>query len=456
LDGAVTGIGHRIFLAAAGITGRRFGVVVASSLIATSMIISAALTAGGHGPLAGLLGTASGQTSSASNASSSSSSPSSPPPPRTASAKSAPQAVPPPQHVVPPPTTAPPPTTTPPPKSRKPPKTPNAPTPPTAKLGKVKHVFVITLSSPGYDQTFGSQSQMPYLAKTLRPKGELLSGYSLLTTQGLPNYIAATGGQAPNKLTKKDCPKYAEFPVGTSPNRYGLVSGAGCVYPAETLTLPDQLASGGLLWRGYMEGMADTTGQPHSCVHPGTDEADQPSRGGYAARLNPFVYFHSLLDLGSCALNDVPLDGVPSLSITGLQDDLKKASTTPTYSFISPNLCHDGIQGQCQQGADGAASADAFLADWVPRILNSPAYADGGLLIITFGEAHPSNGTSDPKHVGTILLSSFVTPGATDSGSYDPYSMLRSLEDLFTAAHLGYANAADGTSFAPDLLGSGD
>ena len=38
--------------------------------------------------------------------------------------------------------------------------------------------------------------------------------------------------------------------------------------------------------------------------------------GGYAARLNPFVYFHSLLDLGDCATNDVPL--------TELEKDLKK------------------------------------------------------------------------------------------------------------------------------------
>ena len=42
-------------------------------------------------------------------------------------------------------------------------------------------MFVISLSSPGYDQTFGEQSLMPYLNETLRPEGELLSEYSLLT-----------------------------------------------------------------------------------------------------------------------------------------------------------------------------------------------------------------------------------------------------------------------------------
>jgi hypothetical protein len=448
----VSGVAHRIFLAAAGMTGKRFGILVASSLIATSTIISAALTAGGYGPLAGLLGTASGQTSQASDAASAGPSP--PPPPKAPATSAAPQAAPAPQHAVPVPTSAPaatPPTTTTPAPHKKSPSS----TPPTAKLGRIKHVLVITLSSPGYDQTWGSSSQMPYLADTLRPKGELLSSYSLLTTQGLPNYIAMVGGQAPNKLTKANCARYKEFPVGTEPNDYGLVSGAGCVYPQDALTIGDQLNSGGLTWRGYMEDMADDNG-PHSCVHPGTDEADQPPVGGYAARLNPFIYFHSLLDLGACAINDIPLDGLPEGSVNGLQDDLKKASTTPNFSFISPNLCHAGVPNQCRDGKDPAANADDFLAKWVPRILGSPGYQQGGLVIITFGEAHPPEGTDDPKRVGTLLLSPYLTGGSGDGVGYDPYSMLRSIDDLFSAAHLGYANSAELPSFAPALLGSGD
>jgi hypothetical protein len=33
---------------------------------------------------------------------------------------------------------------------------------------------------------------------------------------------------------------------------------------------------------------------------------------------------------------------------------------------------------------------------------------------------------------------------------------LRSIDDLFSATHLGYANSAELPSFAPALLGSGD
>ena len=80
--------------------------------------------------------------------------------------------------------------------------------------------------------------------------------------------------------------------------------------------------------------------------------------------------------------NDVPL--------TELEKDLKKADSTPNYSYISPNLCNAGVAGQCPVGApDGAASADAFLASWVPKILASPAYKQDGLLIVTFGAGQP-------------------------------------------------------------------
>ena len=52
------------------------------------------------------------------------------------------------------------------------------------KAGRVKHVFVIALDSPGFNNAFGAQSEMPYLANTLRPQGELLSNYTLLDRRG--------------------------------------------------------------------------------------------------------------------------------------------------------------------------------------------------------------------------------------------------------------------------------
>jgi hypothetical protein len=325
------------------------------------------------------------------------------------------------------------------------------------EAGRIKHVFVISLASPGYEAAFGAGSQMPYLAATLRPQGELLSGYSLLGSAGLPNGIAAVSGQPPNPSTQANCSTYSEF-SGAKFDSRGVVSGSGCVYPVEALTIADQLASGRFSWRAYMEGMVDAeTGKPDNCVHPDSGLPDQPPLGGYAARQNPFVYFHSLLDLGDCATNDMPL--------TQLATDLRKATATPNYAYIAPNLCNAGVAGQCAAGAPtGAASADAFLAQWAPKILASPAYKEDGLLIVTFDELNPPEpGTTPPPtaarpQVGTLLLSRFAAPGSTDAAPYDPYALLRSTDELFGLSPLAIAGTAKTRTFAPHLLGesSGD
>jgi hypothetical protein len=325
------------------------------------------------------------------------------------------------------------------------PATPTA-EPEEAEAGPVQHVFLVSLASPGYEAAFGATSQMPYLSATLRPQGVLLSDYSLLDTTALPNGIAAVSGQAPTAATREDCPTYAE-----------LVAGDGCVYPVETLSLPDQLASARLSWHGYFEGMTDVAGRPDNCAHPESGAADTPTPSGYAARLNPFVFFHSLLDLGDCDENDMPFDALAS--------DLKRTDSTANFTYVSPSLCNAGFRGTCPEGTvDGAAAADAFLAKVVPEILASPAYEQDGLLIVSFGAAEPAPPADpaapppDPLRAGALLVSPLLAPGGTDAAAYDPYSVLRSIEDLFALEPLGKAGGAKVKSFASAFAtgGGGD
>src|SRR5205814_9986848 len=106
-----------------------------------------------------------------------------------------------------------------------------------------------------------------------------------------------------------------------------------------------------------------------------------------APRHNPFVYFHSIVDSPACAQNDVPLDRLPA--------DLAADKTTPSLALISPNLCHDGHDSPCVDGEPGGlVSADAFLQAWVPRVESSPAYAEGGMIVITFDEAESSDASA--------------------------------------------------------------
>jgi phosphatidylinositol-3-phosphatase len=435
---------------AGSITGTRFRLVIASSSTATALIIGSTLASGGDSGLASQLAQAlaslGGPSASTPAAATPASTPSATPskgggavtpvssiPVSSASATTTPTT-----------------------------KTPKTKTP---KAGRVKHVFVISLSSPGYEDAFGASSKMPYLANTLRPQGELLSNYSLLTDSGLPNYIGMIGGQAPNALTSGNCTTYTEFPFSAQPDNGGNVSGNGCVYPAQAINVADQLFSARFSWGAYMEDMGKPepvaqgetapASPPQTCVHPnsGANDATQhvrkadPASGyagsGYAARHNPFVYFHSLLDLGSCQQKDVPLDRL----------DGALASGTPNFSFISPNLCNSGEPDECDVDIKdpGPVQADKFLSTWVPKILASPAYQQDGVLIITFGEATPGvNGAP----VGTLLLSKFLTPGSTNGGAFNPYSIFRTVEDLFGLQHIAAGARTGTTTFASDLLGS--
>jgi phosphatidylinositol-3-phosphatase len=335
-------------------------------------------------------------------------------------------------------------------------------------LPPIKHVFIIVLENKSFDETFGALSPAPYLSQSLPSMGALLPNYYGVTHLSLGNYIALVSGQGSNPVTQTDCQVYMDVLPG-SLSSDGQASGVGCVYPSAVKTVADQLDAAGLSWKGYMEDMGNGAGQPATCRHPAFGSADptQTARPGdqYAARHNPFVYFHSLLDSGACARDDVPLDRLPA--------DLASTATTPNYSFITPNLCDDGHDAKCADGRTGGLPAvDAFLKQWVPRILASPAYRADGLLAILFDEADgsdasaccnepqfpntPNNGGLFPGRgggrTGAVLLSPFIDPGTVDSTAYNHFGMLRSVEDLFGLGHLGYAGVGGLQSLGADAF----
>jgi hypothetical protein len=419
-------------IAAAGeFTGQRFALLVASSLLATSAIVLSAVSgSSGISPLAEAAAQAYLEEEPAAVAAAPAPAPA--PEAAPASPTSPPESVPSGGAASSGPLPAPAPVA----PEAPPPSEPEAPTPPPSEpelpeAGPVKHVFLISLASPGYDAAFeATTSQMPYLSGELRDQGVLLSNYALLDTAAMPNTLATISGEAPTAASKADCADYE-----------------ACLQPVETLSLADQLTTGRFTWHAYLEDMADPEGKPDNCVHPEPDAVEAPPVGGYAAKLNPFVYFHSLLDLGDCAANDVPL--------SELAGDLKRADATANFNYIAPNLCNSGFRGQCPEGtADGAAAANAWLEKVVPEILESPAYKKDGLLIVSFGAADPAPPADpaaapvDPLQTGTLLVSPLLTPGGTDATHYDPYSLLRSIEDLFGLAPLGAAEGKQVRSFA--------
>ncbi len=140
----------------------------------------------------------------------------------------------------------------------------------------------------------------------------------------------------------------------------------------------------------------------------------------------------------------------------------------------------------------------------MPKILESPAYREDGLLIITFDEGDLSQPVThtDPvtgkttvttsargeyccgqkigpnierpivqtyvesptvthvvrlesyggDRIGAILLSPFIKPGTVSDVPYNHYSLLKSLEDIYRVGHLGYAAQSGLVPFGGDIF----
>jgi hypothetical protein len=330
----------------------------------------------------------------------------------------------------------------------------------------IKHVWVITLENEAADTSFGASSPAHFLNNTLRKQGVFVEQYYGTGHASLDNYIAMVSGQNANAITQADCPYFINVVPGTI-GLNGQSYGLGCVYPTAVKTIADQLEAKGLTWKGYMQDMGkDPTREAATCAHPALNAADNTEaatpKDSYATRHNPFMYFHSIIDEPSCQHNVVPL--------TPLVADLASAATTPNFSFITPSLCEDGHDAPCADGRPGGlVSADAFLATWVPKIMASPAYADG-MIIINFDESETSDSSAccgeQPNpggspfpgisgqgggRTGGVILSPFTAAGTVSKVPYNHFSLLRSLEDVFGLDHLGFA-AADGlVPFGADI-----
>lgn len=326
-------------------------------------------------------------------------------------------------------------------------------------LPPIKHVWVVVLENKSLPQWLvPGLSTAPFLTQTLPSEGLLAPNYFGVGHSSLDNYIALVSGQAPAPQTQDDCSdaEYHDMApysvradgqiVDQSPAPHG------CIYPPEALTLGDQLTAAGLTWKGYNEGI------PAPCSQLGGGTTDP----NYARKHNPWVFFESILQSGTCAANDVGLDALPV--------DLQSEATTPSFSLIVPDLCDDGHDA-CDGDQTSLADPNAFLEKWIPQIQASPAYKDG-LIIVTWDEgtdplsccneqAGPNASSpggygvwpnSGGGQTGAIMLSPYVKPGSVTAQSYNHYSLLLSMEDLFgISKHLGFAGQAGLAPFGSDV-----
>jgi len=241
-------------------------------------------------------------------------------------------------------------------------------------------------------QVIGSSSA-PYETALARQCGTV-SHYASVGSPSLPNYLGATSGST--------------WGIGDD--------AAPSAHPLTVDNLFRQVRVAGGTERSYEEGMPGTCGQT-----PG---------GSYAVKHNPAAYYTGGTDRAACQADDVPLGGIDS---GALAHDLA-TDNLPAFSFVTPDLCHD--THDC-----AVASGDAWLSQWVPRIVSSAAYRAGTTALFIVWD--------EPTPMPHIAVSPSTPAGTVAPGSFSHYSLLRTTEELLGLPLL--AGAAGASSMRAGL-----
>jgi hypothetical protein len=276
------------------------------------------------------------------------------------------------------------------------------------------HVFLIVMENTSYETLAGSD-RTPYL-HGLAEDWATSSDYHGIDHPSLSNYLAMTAGTTFG--VSCDCQ-----PVGGDCNALScnaLVGTCGCGQAAENVA--DQIEAAGLGWRAYGEGMGDA--------------CNVEKHGDYAPKHVPFLYYDSVRGDGDrCAAHVVDYGAFAG--------DL--AAGPASFVFIAPNLVND-MHDPILAGEQNREHGDAWLAEHLPRILESDAFADGGVVIIAWDEDDLSGVLAPDDPIPLFVLSPYAQRGYVSDVHADHYSLLATIEDGLGLPRLG--NAADATPLA--------
>jgi phospholipase C len=235
------------------------------------------------------------------------------------------------------------------------------------------HVIWIWMENHRFDQVIGNPDA-PYESQLAAACGTAPQ-YEEVGSPSLPNYIGATSGDIQG-IHDDGSPEQHQLTVDN---------------------LFRQVRVAGKQSRSYEEAM------PEAC-------SLTPS-GRYAVKHNPAAYYQGADDRDACMRDNVPLGTVDDGPIAS---DLRN-DTLPAFAFITPDLCNDTHDCDVKVG-------DAFLARWVSRILESPAYRAGRTaVIVAWDEDSP---------MPNIVISPSTKPGRRVSDRVDHYSLLRTTEEM--------------------------
>jgi phosphatidylinositol-3-phosphatase len=216
-------------------------------------------------------------------------------------------------------------------------------------------------------------------------------GYDQVRSVGEFKRLADTYGEATNFFAHTH-PSQPNYIIATAGETCGISTDDLETCSAENLL--HQL--GDSQWRSYQESM------PSNC--------NRTTGGPSPVKHDPARTFANI----NCAANDVPLPASPSF-------DRK-------FTFVTPNICNSAHDCSIETASD-------FLAAFTSKVLNSPQYEAGELLlVVTFDEDDGSEG----NHIYTTLVHERAR-GKRVGTRYDFCNLLATTEDLLQVDRIGCA-----------------
>ncbi len=314
---------------------------------------------------------------------------------------------------------------------------------PTPAGTQLQHIFYIMMENHGLNNILGNTADAPYLNQLANSYG-VATHYYGVTHPSLPNYLAAISGDFQGIWD--DCP--AGTGVTCGPQDFGSLLTAGEAASASNRphmfsgqTLVDQLEAHHLTWKAYMQSMP-------SVGYTGGSTAL------YAEKHNPFVYFAAIRNNPARMQRIVPLAQF---------DQDSKSGNLPNFVWITPDVCSDmhGVSAGTAQslGIPGCATYDGtiargdnFIHTIVPEIMSSSAWKEGSAIVIAWDESDASsNGCcKSPTGINSTILGGGNVPLIVitsrgphhitlSSGSFNHYSLLGTIEQLWSLGCLGNA-----------------
>lgn len=249
------------------------------------------------------------------------------------------------------------------------------------------HIYTIVMENKEYGNVVGD-NQAPYLSALIARYG-LATDYHAVSHPSEPNYLALFSGST-----------------------QGVTNDS--VQDLKAPNLADQLEAKGKTWKIFAENV------PQNCFTGSSASGGEDGAGTYARKHDPAISFTNI--------------STSPVRCANIVDLTRFDPAAANYELIAPNDCHD--MHSCS-----VADGDAFLKGFVPKILNSAAWQDGGVLFIVWDEGTSNQGGGG--HVPLIVVSSRVPQGFRSSTPHNHYSLLRTVEDAWGLGCLGEACGAN-------------